>query len=68
MDAPLPVTIVLANLGSPVLTALARIVILGALLKTGVGLLHGLNERFARSFVERGAAMPRGPARRSRSP
>lgn len=60
VDAPLPVTIVLANLGSPVLTALARIVILGALLKTGVGLLHGLNERFARSFVERGAAMPRG--------
>jgi uncharacterized membrane protein YkvI len=60
MGAPLPVTIVLAKLGSPVLTLFARIVILGALVKTGVGLLHGLNERFARSFMERGVAMPRG--------
>jgi uncharacterized membrane protein YkvI len=52
--------VVLAKLGSPILTTLARIVILGAFLKTGVGLLHGLNERFARSFSERGIAMPRG--------
>lgn len=60
LDSPLPVTALLENLGSPVLSMLAQIVILGALLKTGVGLLHGLNERFARSFIERGVAMPRG--------
>jgi uncharacterized membrane protein YkvI len=60
LDAPLPVTVVLANLGNPVLTVLVRIVVLGAFLKTGVGLLHGLNERFAGSFTERGKVMPRG--------
>ena len=35
-----------------------EIVILGAFIKTGVGLLHGLNERFARAVVDRGRAMP----------
>ncbi|HVO45242.1 MAG TPA: hypothetical protein VMT29_02795 [Steroidobacteraceae bacterium] len=60
VTAPLPVTLVLAKVGSPLLTIMARIVILGALLKTGVGLLHGLNERFARHFSEKGVAMPRG--------
>jgi uncharacterized membrane protein YkvI len=60
LDAPLPVTVVLANLGSPLLTVLVRVVVLGAFIKTGVGLLHGLNERFARSFVERGKVLPRG--------
>jgi uncharacterized membrane protein YkvI len=60
LDVPLPVTVVLAKLGNPVLTSLARIVILGAFLKTGVGLIHGLNERFARSFADKGRAMPRG--------
>jgi len=60
LDAPLPVTVVLANLGNPYLTALVRVVVLGAFIKTGVGLLHGLNERFAGSFIERGKVMPRG--------
>ena len=32
--------------------------ILGAFVKTGVGLLHGLNERIARSAADRGRAMP----------
>ena len=60
LDVPLPVTVVLAKLGNPFLTWLASVVVLGAFLKTGVGLIHGLNERFARSFAERGVAMPRG--------
>jgi uncharacterized membrane protein YkvI len=60
LDAPLPVTVVLDKLGNPILTMLARIVILGAFTKTGVGLLHGLNERFAGSFTEKGIVMPRG--------
>jgi uncharacterized membrane protein YkvI len=34
-------------------------VILGAFIKTAVGLLHGLNERFAQAAVDRGRAMPR---------
>jgi uncharacterized membrane protein YkvI len=60
VDAPLPISFVLAKLGNPILAGLARMVILGALLKTSVGLIHGLNERFARGFSDRGLVMPRG--------
>jgi uncharacterized membrane protein YkvI len=60
LDAPLPVTVVLENLENPVLTLLAKIVILGAMIKTGVGMLHGLNERISGSFAEKGIVMPRG--------
>lgn len=60
LDAPLPVTVLLACLGKPVLTILVRLVLLGAFLKSGVGLLHGFNERVAASFAEHGNIMPRG--------
>ncbi len=33
------------------------LVILGALIKTGAGLLHGFNERIARTMADRGAQM-----------
>jgi uncharacterized membrane protein YkvI len=59
LAAPLPISVVLAHLGSGALTGCVRIVILGAFIKTSVGLLHGLNERFARSAAERGGSMPR---------
>lgn len=59
IDAPLPVSVVLAKLDTPVLTAIVRLVIFGALVKTGAGLLHGLNERVARSLSDRGSIMPR---------
>jgi uncharacterized membrane protein YkvI len=42
------------------LSACVQIVILGAFVKTAVGLLHGLNERIARAATDRGRAMPRG--------
>ena len=50
---------VLSQLGSPALALCVQIVILGAFVKTGVGSLHGLNERFARTAADRGRAMPR---------
>lgn len=59
LTAPLPISVVLERLANPVLAGCVRLVILGAFIKTGVGLLHGLNERFARAAVERGAVMPR---------
>lgn len=59
IDAPLPVSVVLQNLDSKALSIVVQLVILGALIKTGVGLLHGLNERLARAMADRGAAMPR---------
>lgn len=58
-SAPLPVTVVLDKLQIPALALLIQLVILGALIKTGVGLLHGLNERIARRYEDRRLAMPR---------
>jgi uncharacterized membrane protein YkvI len=58
LTAPLPISVVLAQLANSTLTICIQVVILGAFVKTGVGLLHGLNERFARSAVDRGRAMP----------
>jgi uncharacterized membrane protein YkvI len=58
--AALPVTVVLDGLHSVPLRWAVQLVILGAFVKTGVGLLHGLNERVARSAVERHTVMPRG--------
>jgi uncharacterized protein len=57
---PLPISRVLGEIGSPALRICVQIVILGAFIKTGVGLLHGLNERVARAIVDRGRSMPRG--------
>jgi uncharacterized protein len=57
---PLPISRVLGEIGSPTLRMCVQLVILGAFIKTGVGLLHGLNERVARAVVDRGRAMPRG--------
>lgn len=58
LEAPLPVTMMLDELDMPVLTALVQLVILGALLKTGAGLMHGFNERMARGFLARGHHLP----------
>jgi uncharacterized membrane protein YkvI len=55
---PLPIAAVLGRVASPTLTVCVEIVILGAFVKTGVGLLHGLNERFARAAIDRGRDMP----------
>lgn len=58
LTAPLPISIVLERIANPALTACVQIVILGAFVKTGVGLLHGLNERFARTAADRGRPLP----------
>ena len=58
LNEPLPISTVLAHVGNPTLTVCVQIVILGAFIKTGVGLLHGLNESVARVALERGRTMP----------
>jgi uncharacterized membrane protein YkvI len=58
LTEPLPISTVLARVANPALTLCVEIVILGAFVKTGVGLLHGLNERFARAAIDRGRDMP----------
>jgi len=57
LDAPLPITVVLDTLQAPMLAAFVKLVIFGAMVKTGAGLLHGLNERIARSHADRGKTL-----------
>lgn len=59
LSSPIPVSSVLQQLELPALATAIRLVILGALIKTGAGMLHGLNERIGQTMTERGAAMPR---------
>lgn len=58
VSAPLPVTVVLSELNISWISAIVQLVILGALFKTGAGLLHGVNERVARTYEDRGSSMP----------
>jgi uncharacterized membrane protein YkvI len=58
VNAPLPVTVVLDQLNVPWMSTVVQLVILGALFKTGAGLLHGLNERVARTYADKGTSMP----------
>ncbi|QNQ09582.1 YkvI family membrane protein [Sphingomonas alpina] len=58
LHAPLPISTVLDRLGTPAITVAIQLVVLGALIKTGVGLLHGFNERLARAALERDRPLP----------
>lgn len=51
-QSTLPVQTVLARLDSRGLALALQLVVLGALIKTGAGLLHGFNERLARHFAD----------------
>lgn len=59
VDAALPVSVVLEGLSAPWLSVIVQLVIIGALIKTGAGMLHGLNERLARRYEDLGRTMPR---------
>lgn len=58
LSAELPVSVVLRLLDIPSFAIVVKLIILGALVKTGTGLLHGLNERIARAVEDRGEALP----------
>lgn len=54
----LPVQDVLRAIQVPALSVLVQLVILGALIKTGAGLLHGLNERIVGAATESDRVLP----------
>ncbi|MFM8532029.1 MAG: hypothetical protein ACKOEC_00290 [Acidimicrobiia bacterium] len=56
-DERIPVSAILGKLDIPILSLLIPLVILGALVKSGAGMLHGLNERIAGAFQRQGKAM-----------
>jgi uncharacterized membrane protein YkvI len=57
VSEPIPVSAVLHKLDIPVLSVAIPLVILGALVKSGAGMLHGLNERIAEAFQRGGSRM-----------
>jgi uncharacterized membrane protein YkvI len=58
-DAPLPSVFLAAKLNAPWFNYVFQIVVLWALIATGVGMIHAINERLASSFQERSREMPR---------
>ncbi len=57
-DAPIPSAVLLSALDAGLFEAVFQLVLLGTLVQTGVGLVHGVNERIAASLAERGRAFP----------
>ncbi|MFC3050678.1 YkvI family membrane protein [Kordiimonas pumila] len=59
LSVPVPISAVFADMDTPVLKVIIHIAIIGMLIQTGVGLLHGANERVAKKFEENGKDMPK---------
>lgn len=57
-DAALPSDILLRAIGLPGLNALFQLMIFAALVESGVGVLHAINERVAGAMVARGRPAP----------
>ncbi|MAV16110.1 MAG: hypothetical protein CMG08_04780 [Candidatus Marinimicrobia bacterium] len=45
LSAPVPVNIILNNIGSPFFTFFFQLILFGTFIETGAGLIHGFNER-----------------------
>ena len=54
LQRPVPANFLLELLGSREFQIAFQIVLLGTLIETGTGLIHGVNERFAQRFQEKG--------------
>ena len=58
LDRPVPANYLLELLGSRWFQVVFQIVLFGTLMETGAGLIHGMNERIAKVFKEKGQEMP----------
>jgi len=58
LDRPVPANYLLELLGSRAFQIVFQLVLFGTLIETGTGLIHGMNERIAHVFEERGKDMP----------
>ena len=56
--APIPSAVLLAKLDAGWFEVVFQVALLGTLVQTGLGLLHGVNERIARTLEDRGRRMP----------
>ncbi len=58
LGRPVPANFLLELLGSRSFQIVFQLVLVGTLVETGTGLIHGMNERIARVLQERGREMP----------
>ena len=57
-DKTVPVNYILERLGSRSFQIAFQICLFGTLIETGTGLIHGVNERLDRTFIEKGYDLP----------
>lgn len=58
LERPVPANYLLELLGSREFQIAFQVVLFGTLVETGTGLIHGMNERIAHRFQERGRELP----------
>lgn len=59
LERPVPANHLLEVLGSRAFQVAFQLVLFGTLVETGAGLIHGINERIAQLFRERGRELPK---------
>lgn len=59
LDVPIPADFLLSQMDVPALRLIFQIILFGTLIETGVGLVHGFNERVDSVYIEKGREMPR---------
>lgn len=59
IHAPIPSAVLLEALGASWFELAFQIALLGTLIQTGVGMVHGINERIANTLSDHGRSLPR---------
>ena len=58
LNESIPINYLLGTLGLPTFVLLFQIILFGTFIETGVGLIHGLNERISGVYTESNKLMP----------
>lgn len=60
LNQSIPANFILEKLNNPNFQIVFQLVLLGTFIETGVGFIHGFNERVAGVYLEKGKKMPQG--------
>jgi len=60
LNQSVPANFILEKLNCPTFQIVFQLVLLGTFIETGVGFIHGFNERIASVYLEKGKKMPQG--------
>jgi uncharacterized membrane protein YkvI len=60
MQQPVPLQMLLDSINAPIVAIVIQIAVFGTLVQTGIGVLHGFNERLMQQRLERGAKDSQG--------